>query len=883
MNTREEKDWENNRIINLLKQQGLQHTWPKFKKFKNKKYQDPRKWAKLCSDSKKLTVDFQFTPNDILKFQKLAVANDFDDWDDEERKYAENITVKVDSALSQVTVLGQERDHVFAYDRVLGWDLDQEHAFDAVCLQGGILKSAMEGTDSTLLAYGQTGSGKTYTMFGCEPIAKCPQSDEGIVPRAFRWIFDKTEADDDIASCKVYIEAVEVYMGKLRDLFEPTVKNKPKRLRIGETKETFGKEEEVKPKERHTRYAKPPKRRKKGEEVKTYIKIDGAFEAVAQNAKEIRKLIGRAWKNRSTEKTDANAVSSRSHMLLRTRIVIKKTDGAQVQSRLTFGDLAGSEKTKYSNVRGRQMKQAQDINKQLFVLRQCVDAILNGRGRIPYPDACLTKVLQKSVEGKTQLTFLTCASPHRMNRSETLGTLQFGNQCRQLEVTVVKNVTQSKESLQNKLKAREEELEELRLQMRKLQHTHPQGVDPESTRSEDISTSSGWSDEAVENLKKELEMKSIELKLTKDQLAQVSNDLRSAERSIRSMSNMRSCSINMENLAPYVLDDDDGSVTLSRPGSHKGSMCSMDEEFLDFVQVESENQELKDRLLNTQTRLNESQEHIKLKNEQMQAKDNILNSLQQENQALTTYVKHRTASNVSMLESREEEISHLRAKVNRLERAASVDNSDEKLSWSQKFEYRKAQSKLARLEKEVSEKNLEIENLKRSNTKLQLKNVRLHMNAPLNVTERRKRRKFSLGVKQMRKSMSLQSPISGKSPTASQAFLSSSSCDSGSSSDHALNVTIDRQKGLIKEMLQLLTEDEDIDASDVGEVENVIMRLKTEKLRRATLGSPTPMSPPSCGPVDIFSDELGLAQTPVIDALDLAITSPPLITEECYE
>merc|ERR1712038_1105050 len=146
---------------------------------------------------------------------------------------AENITVKVDDVLSQVTLLGRERDHEFAFDQVLGWGMDQEDAFDAVCIQGGILESALEGKDSTLSAYGQTGSGKTYSMFGAEPIAKCPECDEGMVPRAFRWIFDKAEADDDVASCKVYIEAVEVYMGKLRDLFEPTIKNKPKRLKLG--------------------------------------------------------------------------------------------------------------------------------------------------------------------------------------------------------------------------------------------------------------------------------------------------------------------------------------------------------------------------------------------------------------------------------------------------------------------------------------------------------------------------------------------------------------------------------------------------------------------------------------------------------------------------
>lgn len=209
----------------------------------------------------------------------------------------------------------------------------------------------------------------------------------------------------------------------------------------------------------------------------------------------------------------------------------------------------------------------------------------------------------------------------------------------------------------------------------------------------------------------------------------------------------------------------------------------------------------------------------------------------------------RQQSISAVLETREDEISELRKQVKRLKKATSMENLDSETSWSNKFELRTAQAKLGRLEKEVLDKNAEIENLKRSNTKLQLKVVRLHKNAKLSFHER----------------CSLKS-IDGNLDV-SVGCRSSSSCESGSSE---LNITIDRQKGLIQDMLQLLIEDEKINASDVGEVENVIQRLKTEKLRRSTLGEASPRSP-SCGPVDMFQDLSLTSSVEVIDGV------------ECYE
>lgn len=59
-----------------------------------------------------------------------------------------------------------------------------------------IVDSVMEGYNGTIFAYGQTGTGKTYTMEGVEG-----EEGLGVIPRAFRQIFEKIELGASNAVC----------------------------------------------------------------------------------------------------------------------------------------------------------------------------------------------------------------------------------------------------------------------------------------------------------------------------------------------------------------------------------------------------------------------------------------------------------------------------------------------------------------------------------------------------------------------------------------------------------------------------------------------------------------------------------------------------------
>ena len=82
-------------------------------------------------------------------------------------------------------VLGPSRGFVF--DDVLSEESTQREVLNV----GSLMDRCFKGFNSTILAFGYTGSGKTYTMgmFGEEK----EKSEEGIVPRALRRLFELRE------------------------------------------------------------------------------------------------------------------------------------------------------------------------------------------------------------------------------------------------------------------------------------------------------------------------------------------------------------------------------------------------------------------------------------------------------------------------------------------------------------------------------------------------------------------------------------------------------------------------------------------------------------------------------------------------------------------
>jgi hypothetical protein len=95
-----------------------------------------------------------------------------------------------------------------------------------------------------------------------------------------------------------------------------------------------------------------------------------------------QRLYIEANNNRSTAGTKLNAQSSRSHAILMVKVI--QTNGDQILiSTASAIDLAGSEDNRRTDNNKERLVESASINKSLFVLSSCIDAIGRGDKRIP--------------------------------------------------------------------------------------------------------------------------------------------------------------------------------------------------------------------------------------------------------------------------------------------------------------------------------------------------------------------------------------------------------------------------------------------------------------------------------------------------------------------
>ncbi len=116
-----------------------------------------------------------------------------------------------------------------------------------------------------------------------------------------------------------------------------------------------------------------------------------------------------------------NEHSSRGHTILTIYIEIEsKTIGDKGDTvyitrhgKINFVDLAGSEMVKKTNSGGKALIEANNINRSLMVLGQCISQLSSGKKsertvHIPYRDSKLTKLLADSLSGNGITLMVRC-------------------------------------------------------------------------------------------------------------------------------------------------------------------------------------------------------------------------------------------------------------------------------------------------------------------------------------------------------------------------------------------------------------------------------------------------------------------------------------------
>ncbi|GKV27020.1 hypothetical protein SLEP1_g36228 [Rubroshorea leprosula] len=276
--------------------------------------------------------------------------------------------------------------HEFVFDAVLNEEVSNDEVYHETVEP--IVPIIFQQTKATCFAYGQTGSGKTYTM-------------KPLPIKASRDILRMMHHTYRNQGFQLFVSFFEIYGGKLFDLLSDR-----KKLCMRE-------------------------------DGKQKVCIVGLQEYRVSDVEAINELIEKGNGSRSTGTTGANEESSRSHAIL--QLVIKRSiEGNQSKpprlvGKLSFIDLAGSERGADTTDNDKQTRmEGAEINKSLLALKECIRALDNDQGHIPFRGSKLTEVLRDSFMGNSRTVMISCISPSSGSSEHTLNTLRYADRVKSL-------------------------------------------------------------------------------------------------------------------------------------------------------------------------------------------------------------------------------------------------------------------------------------------------------------------------------------------------------------------------------------------------------------------------------------------------------------------
>jgi len=192
---------------------------------------------------------------------------------------------------------------------------------------------------------------------------------EGIMVLTLQELFKKISFYSSDRDYKINLWYLEIYNENIRDLLSP---NKEEYLDLREDPN-------------------------KG------VSVANISELTVTSCQDIMQLLKKGNINRTTEATNANETSSRSHAILQVLVEYKeKLTGLDAEikiGKLSLIDLAGSERASANFSRGIRLIEGANINRSLLTLGNCINALCeaNEKGTkpyVPYRDSKLTRLLK---------------------------------------------------------------------------------------------------------------------------------------------------------------------------------------------------------------------------------------------------------------------------------------------------------------------------------------------------------------------------------------------------------------------------------------------------------------------------------------------------------
>ncbi|EJW01840.1 hypothetical protein EDEG_03686 [Edhazardia aedis USNM 41457] len=325
----------------------------------------------------------------------------------EENKPLKKIYVHVrvrdkDIQNSDNSEIGREDDLWTVKDNILYQKLNDTTLLSYSCYQNVFIESKTNeiyskcvrdvvldvnnGTNCTIFAYGQTGSGKTYTMMGTK-VSK------GIIQMSLEDILSSNNKLDSRSVKKWGITSyevsyLEIYNENVIDLINPSQKV-----------QIYG--------------------------TGTASTISNLTKIKIKNLNDALQILQECESRRKIGQTEFNERSSRSHTIFQLHI----TKNNQINT-LSLIDLAGSERATGNSDR---RKEGAFINRSLLALGSVVNRLVKNE-YVNYRDSKLTRILQHSLDGKSNVVSLCMISPFQECLLESISTLKFAARLSKVEL-----------------------------------------------------------------------------------------------------------------------------------------------------------------------------------------------------------------------------------------------------------------------------------------------------------------------------------------------------------------------------------------------------------------------------------------------------------------
>ena len=263
----------------------------------------------------------------------------------------------IDPGNTEDVFKNKSREQQYAFDYAFDKDDTQLDVYDNTTKF--LLPGILDGFNTTIFAYGATGAGKTYTMLGTG-------DEPGIMVHSLSDLFSNIEKSKQEREFTLKLSYVEVYNETLRDLLE---KGENLELREDPTKGSH---------------------------------VAGLSETEVVNVTEVFKLLLKGNKNRTTEATNVNESSSRSHAVLQISVnkgISSQQKNENILAKFILVDLAGSERAANTQNTGMRLVEGGNINRSLLNLGNCINALVeisNGAEKtfVPWRNSKLTRILK---------------------------------------------------------------------------------------------------------------------------------------------------------------------------------------------------------------------------------------------------------------------------------------------------------------------------------------------------------------------------------------------------------------------------------------------------------------------------------------------------------